>query len=218
MARFGRAYPVGRIKYPAVPLPILLDTVGAGNGGTGTAPTTWSVSATVTAGSYVFGIFMAYGSGTRTPGSVVYGGVSMAMLSGPNTQGLCVYGLANAPGGSQNFSGTKPANSSWNGNVISFLNVSLTDGTVDTTSGAAAGAASQTVNCKPSQHILQVFTENVNGNNALTGLSGGTNQFNGRSLVINDATASTTFNATTTAGWDAVGIRMNPIPLIPSPG
>lgn len=188
-------------------VPPRFDTVGAGAGAATPAGSTWSANFTVTAGSYVFGVFYSFVSG-RMPTAVQYGGMDMTLLaSGP--AGLYVFGLPNAPGDSQAFSGNRFANSSWRANVISFLNVGSVEPTVDTASGAA-GSASQFVPCSPPQRILQVFGEVVTAGASMSSLSGGTNRFNAHSLAISDATGPTTFAATTTASWEAVALRMNP--------
>lgn len=84
--------------------PIAFDVVGAGAGAVGPAGNTWSANFTVTAGSYVFGLICIPGS---PPSNVRYGGNVMTLLADSADDRMAVYGLANAPGGSQAFSGNR---------------------------------------------------------------------------------------------------------------
>lgn len=186
--------------------PIAFDVVGAGAGAVGPAGNTWSANFTVTAGSYVFGLICIPGS---PPSNVRYGGNVMTLLADSADDRMAVYGLANAPGGSQAFSGNRGAYNSWRANVVSFLNVGSVDSVVDVVEGSD-GAASQAVSCSGGQRILQAFIQEVTAGVSMSSISGGTNRSNNNSITINDSAVSDTFAGTASGLWAGFGIRMNP--------
>jgi hypothetical protein len=113
------------------------------------------------------------------------------------------YSLSGAPGGAQTI--TANGLSFLFGNSVSYKNVSsaVTQGVND--GGTTSTALSQSVTCSSSQAIVQSFADaNFQG---IGSYSGGTAQWQsnpgtGGAMILNTATATTTFTATLTGGAD----------------
>jgi hypothetical protein len=191
---------------------VLFDAVGAGKSSGVSFVTSISWSHTATAGAYVVVAALIGGSGTTT---ATYGGTAMTLLGSigsnnvPGNGVTYLFGLASAPSGAQTVLVSFPSQNAV-GNSVSYKNVASV-GTPATAFGAST-SHSQAMTCTTGQVIIHAygsfytFTSPAGGTSRY---SGGTNSDEG--LLIQDATASATFTATTSAAgnWGGIGVVLH---------
>lgn len=197
----------------ALTMPLTFDAVGTGSGAaSGGGSFSWTHTAT--AGAYVLAFATNYDD--RTP-TMTYGGTSMTYLGNvaQNNSGfnaiLAMYGLANVAGGAKTVTVTQGTNVTGSGNSVSYINVNAV-GAPSTAYGTGV-TATQSLTCSAGQIIVQAFSGGGFGSTVVfTSTSTGAVRYNGGAatynapLLIEDATASTTFAATNTSNpWGGIG-------------
>jgi hypothetical protein len=190
---------------------VAFDAVGSG-GLTNAGPTTDEGSHNATAGAEV----LAYTLGNGTTNTVTYGGTSMSLIGsiaiGTGIQGvpisLSLFTLSDVPGGEQVIVVTNNGLENMFFGTFSYTGVGSV-GTPFTVDGDGT-SLSQSITCAAHQLISQAF----GAENILTADTGGTQRFltslgspiNGNGFAVQDASASTTFAATSSVSGPLAGM------------
>ena len=191
----------------AAPTGIVYDGMGTSSSLTGYASISFSHVATANA----FIILDICADRDNTLTNVQYAGQNMTLQGSvrfpgySGNAGVWRYTLANAPGGLSTVTATLSVNSYFTAQTIGYTGVS--SAAAPTTTFGTSSAPSQSVTCNPGQLIVQSI-----GSASATKIgipTGGTNliaaNWSGESLVINQATASTTFaGSTSLSNWGAI--------------
>ena len=191
----------------AAPTGIVYDGMGTSSSLTGYASISFSHVATANA----FIILDICADRDNTLTNVQYAGQNMTLQGSvrfpgySGNAGVWRYTLANAPSGLSTVTATLSANSYFPAQPIGYTGVS--SAAAPTTTFGTSSAPSQSVTCNPGQLIVQSI-----GSASATKIgipTGGTNliaaNWSGESLVINQATASTTFaGSTSLSNWGAI--------------
>jgi hypothetical protein len=195
----------------------------AGSGGTISLATTGSGTHDGTAGATAL-VYVESNSGIGAAVSPVVtigseSGTFLESIPGDNTDGtdaglLSLFKIPDIPGGEQTVEVTFSSETSATFETVSYTGVNSI-GTPFTAFGAGA-ALSQAISCASGQMISHAFGA---GNATLSDISGGTERFQGPSggvagLLVQDSTASTTFDATITGGtsngaWSGIGVVLS---------
>jgi hypothetical protein len=198
--------------------PVAFDSVGAGSDLESGTTISWTHDV-VTAGAEAIAAVGIKGSATVS--SVQFGGTTMTS-AGPaenldNTSGdglLQFFTLADVPSGSQTVTVTISATDEIIGQSVAYTGVASVSATQNADGDGTS--LSQTVDCTSGQMIVQAFAGNHI--DAFTSVSGGTNRSNksinalgeGIQLSVSDATASTTFTASSgSADWAGVAVVLS---------
>ena len=191
----------------AAPTGIVYDGMGTSSSLTGYASISFSHVATANA----FVILDICADRDNTLTNVQYAGQNMTLQGSvrfpgySGNAGVWRYTLANVPGGLSTVTATLSANCYFTAQTIGYTGVSSV--AAPTTTFGTSSAPSQSVTCNPGQLIVQSI-----GSASATKIgipTGGTNliaaNWSGESLVINQATASTTFaGSTSLSNWGAI--------------
>ena len=196
--------------------PPAFDAIGTGSSGT-SATQSWTHTAT--AGAYVL-VAIQTRDATPSVSSITYDGNVMTLLGAVDSGGdtvrpLYLYGRANVAGGAKTVAVTMAGTQ----DSVSCQSVSYTGvnsvSAATTTSGTGT-SQSQAVTVGAGQRAVQVFgfVNSTTGTGTVSP-SGGTNRYAGSAvnttkLSISDATASTTFTATSnnTTDWGGIYITL----------
>lgn len=205
---------VSLLPRSATPTGTQYDGMGIGYAQTGGSSITFSHVAT--AGSYVI-LDMAIDRNI-TLSNVLYAGQAMTLLGSARftgqsgNAGMYRYGIANAPGGLSTVTATTSATTYFAANTTGYINVGYMS--APQTASGNGSAPSQAVTLSESDQIaiesIGVYANTLGtltGDNNLLAFS-----WANMSLVINDATASTTFTTGNTGvNWGAIYTILSPV-------